>query len=377
MPQPGLQLYTHEFYPKQGGIASYCHEFAQAASELGYRVQLHAPRQATAREATAGYTLAPGAAAGNHNLLAIWHTRKLLQRTLTVHPHDLHLFAEPGPILALGTLQQQQIAKARTILTLHGSEINKWQTRTWSRRCARRAMESARAIRTVSGPIGELTSRAFPHLAVKTKAVPNALPAQFRSQVANFQRKPKELSCDFEILSVGRIHPRKGFDQIIRAIGQLPSSLKQHIHYTVAGGRKDGTYLQQLQQLAHREGVAFTTRLDLSDNELDHCYRRADLFALTSIPYKNSIEGFGLVYLEAGAYALPCIGYDSGGVSDAIQQNQTGLLIAPGQIDALAGAIQQLLENPELRAQLGRNNREFSQERTWADVVRETLELVP
>lgn len=369
MSEIGIHVYTHEFSPKRGGIASYCHEFARAAAELGYTVRLYSPKNARHGDYNPNYKLLPGRAAGNHSLAAILQTRNLLKETLQKYPNDLHVLAEPGPIIAYGSLNQKLTTTARCHIILHGSEIKKWQEFGLKTLAAQRALRQADAICTVSAPIRKLAENAFPQLSHKLRAVPNALPANYQS-ILPPARAP---STTLNILSVGRIHPRKGFDQIIHALAKLPAATRRQIHYTIAGGSKDTNYLNRLKSHAADLSIQLEVKLDLSDAQLDACYRAADLFALTSISYKNSVEGFGIVYLEAGAYALACVAYDSGGVSDAVRHDQTGLLIPTGDIEQLAQAILRLFEDPELRIQLGQQNREFALQRTWQDVVSETI----
>jgi phosphatidylinositol alpha-1,6-mannosyltransferase len=57
---------------------------------------------------------------------------------------------------------------------------------------------------------------------------------------------------------------------------------------------------------------------NLPDAELDRVYAQADVFALTSIDHGHSVEGFGLVYLEASAHGLPVVAHRVGGVAEAV-----------------------------------------------------------
>lgn len=374
MSKGGLHIYTHEFFPKKGGIAQYCHEFARAASSMGYSVTIHAPKSANPTKGDAEYAVMPGRAAGNHGFTSILKTRRRLIKNLENAPDAIHLLAEPGPLIALGSLSEKQIRQSNLIAILHGSEINRWSGTSLTRLLGIRALRNARSIRTVSGPICDLTLRSFPEFKAKLTAVPNALPSDFRRKAVKQVSPLTNETPGFRILSVGRIHRRKGFDQVIQAIGHFGENLKQHIHYTVAGSRKDARYLDELRALAKQKDVQLNIKLDLSNEALAECYEAADLFALTSRPHKGSVEGFGLVYLEAGAHGLPCIGYNRGGVSDAIQDGTTGLLVEEGNIEHLAQAIRRLHDDPDLRHELGQNNYTFATARTWTDVVTETLE---
>jgi glycosyltransferase involved in cell wall biosynthesis len=82
-------------------------------------------------------------------------------------------------------------------------------------------------------------------------------------------------------------------------------------------------------------------------------YRRAAVFALPSRG-----EGFGLVYLEAMAHRLPCLGSPHDAAKEVIEHGTTGLLVDPQSRSALATAIVELLKNVELRKRLGESGYE-------------------
>jgi glycosyltransferase involved in cell wall biosynthesis len=69
-------------------------------------------------------------------------------------------------------------------------------------------------------------------------------------------------------------------------------------------------------------------------------------------------EAFGLVFIEAGAHGKPTVATEVGGIPDIIINNETGILVPPGDSTTLAMAINKMLENPEWTAQLGKNARE-------------------
>ena len=91
------------------------------------------------------------------------------------------------------------------------------------------------------------------------------------------------------------------------------------------------------------------------------------------MPYQKSIEGFGLVYLEAGAYRLPSLAYDSGGVRDAVLDGVTGRLIPTGDVPALTQQLRHWIENPAALQPLGEAARTNALSSSWADVVTESL----
>jgi phosphatidylinositol alpha-1,6-mannosyltransferase len=106
---------------------------------------------------------------------------------------------------------------------------------------------------------------------------------------------------------------------------------------------------------------------DIPDDQLGAVYAQADVFAMTSMPHRQSVEGFGLVYLEAGAHGLPIVAHAIGGVPEAVVDGETGLLVRPGDTAALTRAFDRLLGDPTLRRRLGEAGRARALSRTWRD----------
>jgi glycosyltransferase involved in cell wall biosynthesis len=88
-----------------------------------------------------------------------------------------------------------------------------------------------------------------------------------------------------------------------------------------------------------------------------------DIFAMPS-----TAEGFGVAALEAQAMELPVVASRVHGIPDVVQHERTGILVTPGDDDRLAAAIRRLVEDKELRRELGQAGREFVEERyRWQD----------
>jgi glycosyltransferase involved in cell wall biosynthesis len=93
---------------------------------------------------------------------------------------------------------------------------------------------------------------------------------------------------------------------------------------------------------------------------------------MTSINHESSVEGFGLVYLEASAHGLPVVAHAVGGVPEAVVDGVTGLLVPPVNLPALTAAFQRLVTDAELRRTLGTNGQEWARRNCWirsADVL--------
>jgi glycosyltransferase involved in cell wall biosynthesis len=87
-------------------------------------------------------------------------------------------------------------------------------------------------------------------------------------------------------------------------------------------------------------------------------------------------EGLGVALLEAMACGLPCVASRSGGIVDAVDEGRSGILVAPGDAPALAGALADLCAQPQTRIAMGAAARALAVERfSMAAMARRTVEL--
>jgi glycosyltransferase involved in cell wall biosynthesis len=104
-------------------------------------------------------------------------------------------------------------------------------------------------------------------------------------------------------------------------------------------------------------------------------YHAADLFGLTGGQDPGGrVEGFGLVYLEAGACGLPSVATDIGGVSDAVLADLSGILVAPNVV-AIAGAIEALVQDDVARSRLAKGAVAHARDLSWERCAAETYGL--
>jgi glycosyltransferase involved in cell wall biosynthesis len=147
------------------------------------------------------------------------------------------------------------------------------------------------------------------------------------------------------ILSVGSLTPRKGHDLLIGALARLA-----HLdwHLTIAGpADRDATHAEELGRMIVAAGLQDRVTLAgaLDAEALGRAYGSADLFVLAS-----RYEGFGMAYTEAMARGLPVVGCDAGAVAEATCG--VACLVAPGDARALRAALEPLIADAGVRAQL-------------------------
>jgi phosphatidylinositol alpha-1,6-mannosyltransferase len=95
-----------------------------------------------------------------------------------------------------------------------------------------------------------------------------------------------------------------------------------------------------------------------ADEELVTCYQQCDLFALPNRQVGWDIEGFGIVLLEAQACGKPVVTGSSGGTSEAIGPDETGVVVPCETVEPLVDAVCELLEHPDRAARMGARGRD-------------------
>ena len=170
------------------------------------------------------------------------------------------------------------------------------------------------------------------------------------------------------ILFVGRLIDWKGVDILIQAIHLVKKRIPDVLLIIVGEGPDRQKYEKLTIQLHLEDTILFKGRI--SDDELNLSYFKADLFILPSNEIKGIVmEGLGVVLLEAMASGTPVIGSNTGGIPDIIEDGVNGLLVTPGDPQALADAIIRILENPDLADRFRKAGLETVRERFSWDVI--------
>jgi len=150
----------------------------------------------------------------------------------------------------------------------------------------------------------------------------------------------------FRVVTVGRLHPAKAHDTVIRAVARVARGGADVELRIVGGGPDEG----RLRALIEELGVGSRVTLvgSVSEERVLDEVRGADAFVMACPE-----EGLGVVFIEAMSCGLPSVGPRSGGVQEIITSGVNGLLVEPGSDAAFADAIHSLIDDPSLRQRLG------------------------
>ncbi|MFX1329785.1 MAG: glycosyltransferase family 4 protein [Promethearchaeota archaeon] len=190
-------------------------------------------------------------------------------------------------------------------------------------------------------------------------------------------RKEFKIAKDqFVLLSVGRHIERKKFDLVIKAIKKVKEKQPTiKIKYYLIG---EGGETQRLKELTKKldleELVEFLGFTDIIIR--NKFYKLSDLFVMPSIIQRESIEGFGIVYLEANFFKIPVIGTFSGGIVEAVINGETGFLIRENDISDLVEKILFFYHNENERKLMGiRGYERVIQNFNWNLIVNDYIKL--
>ena len=128
-----------------------------------------------------------------------------------------------------------------------------------------------------------------------------------------------------------------------------------------------------IKELKLEDNVLFLK--NLSKDEKNSYLKNSNVFVMPSISYKKSVEGFGIVYVEAAQYGVPSIGGKGGGASDAIIESETGLLCDGDNLDEIYQSLVDILQNNKFKV-LGKNAKENSKKFLWPEVLKNYLQIL-
>lgn len=171
--------------------------------------------------------------------------------------------------------------------------------------------------------------------------------------VQRFSPKDRVAGSDgvVEILNVAGMSRRKGQAELVEAIGLLRGRGRL-VRLTVVGEGPERRALEEsVAELGLHEAVTFAGAL--GNHEMPAAYRTADVFCLSSFA-----EGVPTVLMEAMASGLPVVTTNVMGIPELVEEGVSGLVVPPARADALATALERLVEDPDLRTRIGHAARE-------------------
>jgi phosphatidylinositol alpha-1,6-mannosyltransferase len=358
--RPRLLIVTPDFPPAPGGIQVVAHRLAVGIE--AFATEVVAPDSPGAERFDAAGDLrvhrvrGGGWLRGGRNVLL---NAAALRRALGFRPDvtlSIHLVVSPAAAAI------RRATGARTVQYFHAEEI---ASKPALAAFAAREADASIAVSAYTASLVAATGAQPRHVSVISNGTD--IPADATPQSAD---RPT-------ILTIARIEERyKGHDVMVRALALTLANVPD-AQWVVIG---EGSLRPAIEQLARSYGVEGSISFlgAVSDEERNAWLRRADLLAMPSRlpagPFAG--EGFGIVYLEAGAYGKPVVAGNVGGALDAVIDGETGILVDPLDPLAVADAITRLLCDKQLAARLGSAGRARAQQFAWPRVAQRVERLL-
>lgn len=208
--------------------------------------------------------------------------------------------------------------------------------------------------------------------ATQVSVVPNGVDYRRFSEVSSRRIADVRESYDIRdgpvLLFVGTVMPRKGVDDLVRAMGALVNDSDfEDLQVVIAGEDDlDGEYTATVRELAREAGVddAVTFAGFVPDDDLPALYALADVFVLPSRE-----EGFGMAVLEAMAAGTPVVATDVGGVSRVVTEGEQGYLVQPNDPDGIVMYVKKILTLNDEVGQFEVRTRDRAREYTWPEIA--------
>lgn len=246
---------------------------------------------------------------------------------------------------------------------------------------ARRIFSSAAGVVATSRWVADLSAEVMSIAGVRTPPPVRAFdlgtdPAWFHPHAdTGALRSRWQVGAAPLIVTVARLVPHKGQDVGIRALTALTEEFPD-LRYVLVG---EGPEERRLRDLAENLGVGVRVVFAgvLKDAELPEAYSTASVYLGASrVDREVDVEGFGISFIEAAACGLPSVAGDSGGIRSAVRDGETGVVVPPSDVRAVAHALATFLRDDDLRRRMGGAGRAAVEEHyNWDRVARDTREF--
>jgi len=295
------------------------------------------------------------------------HAARLVRRERVTAIHVAHLYL--GPI----ALVLRRLLGVPYVVYLHGGEMAPYMRWPLVRRAAGAVIHGADRVVVNS----DFTRRHYAALGMSHPRhdvlTPGVDTGRFRPDAdVRSVRSRYGLDGARVILTVGRLIERKGHDVVITALPAIRRSIG-NVRYVIAGTGPEEARLRALvREVGCENDVVFAGHV--ADGDLPQLYAACDVFVMPSraLDQRDGVEGFGIVFLEAGACGRPVVAGRSGGVTEAVLDGVTGIVVAPESVQEVAHAVARLLRDRSEAIRMGAEGRRRAEmlEVAWHRVLR-------
>lgn len=227
------------------------------------------------------------------------------------------------------------------IVSCHGMELLEPNLKTWRKEAYPKVLRNAKFVHVNSDYTRGLLNR-FGVPDTKVKIIPPPIDYE---KFSSHSRLKKRTEDKLVIGTLSRFIKRKNIPNIIKALQIVHNDFGVDFKYYLAG---DGIERDRILAELREASFQFEYLGAISEeNKVAEFYPSLDVFVMPPLDLPDSVEGFGIIYLEANAYGIPVVASKVGGVPDAVKEGISGLFADPTDPYDIAVKILELLQNKE------------------------------
>lgn len=385
-----ILLYTHEFRPFFGGIANFSYSLAKYLARIGQEVYVLAPKYEKCDyrnfDESQEFTIIRDRLDRRlkfpfGKLFFGINKARSFTRTYTSLKPDIVMPLCGGSQLVIGFLRKA--IKSKIVTCSYGSEILAFSSsfspsKHLFKGCLLGAHQNVAISQFTKKLIEEFWGGAdiqsfkvkviYPGL--DTEAIPEISQFDVEKVLSRYNIDPtKNL-----LVTIARLDPRKGQDLVIKALSKVDKESK-NVQYVICGeGPREKYLINLVKKLDLLDKVKFLGRI--TKLEKWTLLKTCDIVVQPNRVEGNSVEGFGILFLEGAYMEKPVIAGNSGGAPEAVLDGKTGFLVDPYRVDDLIDKLNILLGDKKLRKTLGKNARARCKEFDWNCVIKKWDSLI-
>ena len=203
------------------------------------------------------------------------------------------------------------------------------------------------------------------------------IPPTYSLEKLSKKKKKSTKNSIVSLLTICRLEKRKGILPVLRCLSNLDrNKLLRPFQWNICGeGLEFGEIKENIKKLNLSDQVFLNGKINY--NLKQKFLECSDVFVMPSYKVNDSIEGFGISYIEAGAYRIPSIAGLDGGVTEAVIDNKTGWCVDPLNQEQLANVLREAINNKDQRQKYGlAAEKKFSEDFLGEKVFRKFMDAI-
>jgi glycosyltransferase involved in cell wall biosynthesis len=363
-----LALITHEYYPVLSGGTVFAEQISKELAKLGWEVDLlttrigrdfprveHGDGFDVYRFPTARRSVSDSTLVEHLTYFGLGLPQMLARAAVRRYSAVFSVFAIPSGLIALAIQKALGIPSIVFVDAADTPGVESAMNKHVSKLAAvfKLVVNNSAGVTILEG----LEDLAMPYIEHdRVISVPNG------TTLPSTLARPTQNGPRLELLSIGRLVLRKGFQQIIEALG-LVKKTRDDFHLRIVGyGRAEDEIRKVLDEHAVSDNVSFLGRVEYKD--IAPYYLSSDAYL-----FYGAREGSSLAMIEAAAFGLPLLASDHPGNRSYVEHGQSGFLVEHRNPGALADAILQMLDRRSELPAMGQRSREIAERYSWAKIA--------